>query len=122
MKIGFDYWNVISSYPEYFAHIADLHLIEGDEVHVISAIGKNRIGTVESEVGLLDVPFTAVHEVIFRNPSESPYLKTAKAIELGLSVFYDDRQDVCAEMSAAGILAFHVPRLSKKSDLESERM
>lgn len=109
MIVGFDYWHVLSHYPEQIGHLIALHAAAGDEVHVVSAIGAGRIGTVEAEVrAVTDVP--TVHEVVFDHTSESPELKLAKCRELGIELFYDDREDVCRLLTANGVLAFRVPR------------
>jgi hypothetical protein len=127
MRIGFDYWNVCSHHSVVFRELAAALLAAGHEVHVISAIGRGRAGTVASEIGKLGIPVTAVHEVIFGHPRESPALKTAKCTELGISVFYDDRDDVCRAMTATGrIVAMRVTRpepgvRTRKPDIAAER-
>ena len=122
MKIGLDYWHVLSDYPDYFRALARAHLAQNGEVHIISAIGKNRSGTVAQEVAELDVPNSGVHEVVFRHPGESPELKLAKCLELGIQVFYDDREDVCRLLNKHGLLALHVFRKdSSAGDLAAER-
>lgn len=122
VKIGLDYWNTCSAYPGYFRWLAEATLTAGGEVHVISAIGRSRQGTVAREIARLAIPATAVHEVIFSHPRESPELKTAAALALGISVFYDDRDDVCRVMTATGkILALRVTRAGQGSDLTAER-
>ena len=121
MIVGFDYWQVLSHYPERISHLIDVHEQAGDEVHVISAIGRNRIGTVEREVRAI-TPHTEVHEVVFRDPRESPFLKLAKCQELGIDVFYDDRDDVCRVLNKHGILALRVTRRDGSTyDLGAER-
>src|SRR5919202_3544639 len=120
MIVGFDYWHVLSHYPTQIWHLIAVHAAAGDEVHVISAIGRGRMGTVEGEVrAVTDVP--AVHEVVFAHPRESPELKLAKCVELGIEVFYDDREDVCRLLAANGILALRVPRGAGGGDEEAER-
>jgi hypothetical protein len=122
MKIGLDYWQVISHYPEYFRELARAHMALDGEVHVISAIGKHRSGTVADEVEELGIPNSGVHEVVFRHSSESPELKLAKCLELGIQVFYDDREDVCRLLNKHGIVALHVIRKdSSADDLAAER-
>ena len=129
MKIGLDYWNVCSHHPGYFRELAVLMLAAGHEVHIISAVGANRAGTVLDEVAGLDIPVTGVHEVVFSHPRRSPELKAARALELGITVFYDDRDDVCAAMTAKGILAMRVTRpqpgvvtrRARAADLAAER-
>ena len=120
MIVGFDYWHVLSHYPAQIGHLIEVHAAAGDEVHVVSAIGRGRIGTVEAEVRRVsDVP--TVHEVVFNSPRESPQLKLAKCFELGIEVFYDDREDVCRLLADHGILALRVPRGGRSSDEEAER-
>ena len=120
MIVGFDYWHVISHYPDQIGHLIGLHAAAGDEVHVVSAIGRGRIGTVEAEVrAVTDVP--TVHEVVFDHTSESPELKLAKCRELGIELFYDDREDVCRLLAANGILAFRVPRGGASADQGDEQ-
>lgn len=121
MKIGLDYWRVCSHYPDFFRALAGGHLRIGNEVHIISAIGKKRSGTIRGEVEGLRIPFTAVHEVIFEKASGSPELKLAKCQELGIDIFYDDREDVCTLLKDHGIQAFRVTRDPGFSDIEAER-
>lgn len=103
-----------------------------DEVHVISAIGKGRIGQIKSDTykslhkGGWGTPSWCVkpeniHEVVFESPKESPELKLAKCKELGIQIFFDDREDVCNLLNANGILAFIVPRKNNTSDIQGER-
>jgi acid phosphatase class B len=118
--VGFDYWQVLSHYPAQFSHLMALHARAGDEVHVVSAIGRGRIGTVEAEVRRHSAEAT-VHEVVFRDPREAPVLKLAKCQELGIEVFYDDREDVCRLLAKHGVLALRVPRREDADDLAGER-
>jgi acid phosphatase class B len=120
MIVGFDYWHVLSHYPRQIGHLISIHQAAGDEVHVISAIGRGRVGTVEREVReVSDVP--VVHEVVFTHPRESPELKLAKCFELGIEIFYDDREDVCRLLAKNGILALRVPRGGQAGDEEADR-
>ena len=121
MIVGFDYWQVLSHYPEQIRHLIELHAGAGDTVHVVSAIGTGRIGTVEAEVrAVTGIP--DVHEVVFRHPRESPVLKLAKCQELGIEVFYDDRDDVCRLLTKNGILALRVTRDDGSGhDVQAER-
>jgi acid phosphatase class B len=122
MKVGFDYWQVLSHYPVQFRALGEALSLAGHHVYVVSAVGKSRAGTVKAEVEHLgfDVP---VHEVVFDNPKQSPELKLAKCQELGIEVFYDDRDDVCRLLSKHGILAMRVTRKDNTTyDLEAERI
>lgn len=110
MKIGIDYWNTLTAYPEYFDQLCHGYRLLGFEVHIISAIGKSRQGTIQAEIDDgYKICYTAVHEVVFDTHNTTPGLKLAKCQELGITVFYDDRQDVVDLLNANGILAFKVP-------------
>lgn len=126
MKIGFDYWQVISHFPDQCSFMASAFISEGAKVHVISAVGKNRVGSVAPAIEKLGFHWDAdtfVHEVIFDNPSQSPELKIAKALELGIDIFFDDRDDVCRAMNKAGIMACRVSRKDNSTyDLGAERV
>lgn len=131
MKIGFDYWQVISHYPDQIAHLMfGLLELGGDEIHVISAIGKGRAGTIRGEVEkafdnssyMVEEDSYQVHEVVFDNPKQSPELKLAKCKELGITMFFDDRDDVCRLLNANGIMAMRVTRKDNSTyDLQAER-
>jgi acid phosphatase class B len=124
MKIGFDYWQVISHYPEQVGAICEALQAAGHEVHVISAIGKGRVGTIAAEVHNVwpTFPGQSIHEVVFDGPHQSPALKLAKCRELGITVFFDDRDDVCRLLNKNGILGMRVTRRDGSTyDLDSER-
>ena len=120
MIVGFDYWQVLSHYPEQIRHLMQLHAINGDKVHVVSAVGKDRAGTVKDAVHSICL-IPDVHEVVFDHPSQSPELKLAKCLELGITVFYDDRDDVCRLLNKNGIMALRVTRKDNSTyDLGAE--
>jgi hypothetical protein len=122
VKVGFDYWQVLSHYPEQFKTLANSLLCAGHQVYALSAVGKNRAGTVEGEVRELglDIP---VYEVIFDDTRQSPELKLAKCQELGIEMFFDDREDVCRLLNQHGILAVRVMRKDGDAhDLQAERV
>lgn len=125
MKIGFDYWQVLSHYPKQCAFMLSAFISEGAEVHVISAVGGNHTaGSVIEAVTKLGYTFgqDKVHTVVFDHPSQSPELKVAKALELGLDMFFDDRDDVCRAMNKAGIMAMRVTRKDNSTyDLGAEQ-
>lgn len=121
MIVGFDYWQVISHFPHYMGTLSAMHRQRGDDVVIISAIGKNRLGTVEAACRALGFQ-EPVHEVLFDNPSQSPELKLSKCLELGVTVFYDDRDDVCRLLNKHGIMALRVTRKDNSTyDLGAEQ-
>lgn len=120
MRIGVDYWQVLSHYSDQLRPLIDAYTAAGHEVVVVSAVGRKRAGTVEQSVRALGFGLP-VHEVVFSDPRESPQLKLAKCGELGVTVFYDDRDDVCRLLSRNGVLAFRVTRRDAGShDLGAE--
>lgn len=121
MRVGLDYWHVVSHHPEYFRELVAGLVHQGHDVYVVSAVGDERAGTVEREVRTVVDGVTAVHEVVFNHPRESPVLKLAKLQELGITVFYDDREDVCRLLTEHGILAMRVSRTDERSDVATER-
>lgn len=130
MKIGFDYWQVISHYPTQFRELLGAFENYIDDVYIISAIGKGRVGTIADEIRKLSgweelsdgFYNERVCEVVFEHPRDSPQLKLAKCQELGIEMFFDDRDDVCALLNEHGILAFRVTRKDgSKYDLRAER-
>ena len=88
----------------------------------MSAVGKDRAGTVEASVRKLGFTDIKVHEVVFGGPSESPELKLKKCQELGIEMFFDDRDDVCRLLNKNGIVAMRVTRKDNSTyDLGSEK-
>ena len=103
-------------------------LRDGRLVKTLDAEGVADSELVELMTGRkIDVLFPKIHHapgevaVVFRDPRESPHLKLAKCRELGIEVFYDDREDVCRILAKHGILALRVPRREDTGDLEGER-
>lgn len=127
MIVGFDYWQVISHYPHEIGTLVDslaAYHPPLNEIHVISAIGKGRIGTIAADVHKEwpSFPDANIHEVVFKSPKESPELKLAKCKELGIQMFFDDRDDVCRLLNANGIIAMRVTRKDNSTyDLGAER-
>jgi acid phosphatase class B len=125
VRVGFDYWQVISQYPEQMAQIADAMHASGHQIYIVSAVGRKHAGTVAQEVAQLwpTFPVERVHEVVFEAPAQSPELKLAKCQELGIALFFDDRDDVCRLLSNNGILALRVTRKDNSTDdLQAERV
>ena len=128
MIIGFDYWQVISHYPsatDFMARCFKTDAIEGAKVYVISAIGSNRtheevVGSILTTTKWFNVD--DIYTVKFDDPSESPELKLAKCQELGIQMFFDDREDVCKLLNRNGIMAMRVMRKDNSTyDLEAEQ-
>lgn len=120
--IVLDYWQVISHFTDYFKDFATEMLSAGHEVHIVTAVGKERAKNVFAEIDKTGVPYTQKHKVIFNDPIESPELKLAKCKELKATVIYDDRDDVCRLLNKNGIVAMRVTRKDNSTyDLGAER-
>lgn len=119
--IGLDYWQVISHYTDYFKGFAEEMLEAGHEIHIVSAVGDKRFRTVSKDIDKTGVPYTKKHIVLFDNPAQSPELKLEACKKIGITVFYDDRDDVCRLLNKNGIVAMRVTRKDNSTyDLESE--
>lgn len=119
--VGFDFHNVLDLHFQ-MVDLLWTFVEAGYEVHVISAVGPKRAGTIASEVEKIlgKGHGVQVHEVVFKHPRESPPLKAKMAASLDIGVFFDDRADVCEAMNAHGILGLQVPRNSVFSDIEAD--
>lgn len=124
-RIGFDYWQVLSHFQDNCNYMISAFISEGAELHVISAVGgKHTPGSVIEAIDRLGYPFKRenIHTVVFEHPKESPALKVAKAKELALDMFFDDRDDVCRAMNSEGIMAMRVTRKDNSTyDLGAEQ-
>lgn len=122
--IGFDYWQVLSHYPEQIAELENAVFQNGSMTYIVSAVGRKSAGSVVANVleAIPDFPPENVHEVLFKSPKESPALKLAKCKELGITMFFDDRTDVVDLLNKNGILAFLVPRKQRgQTDVQGEQ-
>ena len=120
--VGFDFHNVLDLHPQ-MIDLLWVFVRDEYEVHIISAVGPKRAGTIAGEVDKILGPHAQdiqVHEVVFRHPRESPILKAELARLLGIEIFFDDRADVCEAMNHEGILCLQVPRKSVLSDIEAD--
>ena len=125
--IGIDYWQVLSHHSKYFCELIRVHMNAGHAVHIVSAVGENRINTVDAAVRKIMTEngigeyYPQVTELIFDKPSESPELKLAACKSLGITTFYDDRDDVCRLLNKNGITAMRVTRKDNSTyDLGAE--
>jgi acid phosphatase class B len=122
LKIGLDYWQVISHYTEYFRDFAQKMMAAGHEIYIVTAVGKERSKDVFRHIDETGVPHTDKIAVIFKDPKESPELKLQACLDLGISVFYDDRDDVCRLLNQNDIIAMRVTRKDNSTyDLQAEQ-
>lgn len=114
-KIGFDFWQTVTQKPVVFHQLfraLDNRIIE---VHIISAVPdeNNKIKTSQQIDQVLGGFIDGEHILVSPDRSQYPQMKLEKAMELGLSLFVDDRLDTCELMQKHGILALNILRSNK---------
>lgn len=112
MHVGFDYWNTLSHHTAVLIPLIEALLASGHEVTVMSAVGRKRIDTTQAEIEALGLPDEVSIEVLTwgeRGPGSAPQLKYERCVELGITLFFDDRTDTCRVLSEGGIAAFQSP-------------
>ena len=123
MKIGIDYYNCITQYPDRFRELARALMIGGMEVIILSAVGERQLKkhgdleAYENEILSYEIPHTKLIIVHFDDDKAIPQLKHKAIIENGIEVMIDDRPETIAVLHAAGITALQVPKPLKKKPL-----
>ena len=90
MKIGFDYYGVVSHY-EWMRDLAKEFLANGDSVHCITAADpQTTIEEQQAKVLELGIPFTAIHVVYAPSHEDAGERKAEVMKREGISVLFDD--------------------------------
>lgn len=105
IRLGLDFYDTISVAPKIYRKLAHSVIAGGGEVHIITAVAPQNVRRVQTAIRRARVPTTCVHVVTFTNYQDVPQLKAAKAKELKLDMFVDDRLDTCQRMYGTRILA-----------------
>lgn len=118
MILGLDYWQTLSANKEKLLELADCVIKAGGEVHVITAVGKQRGDKVRDDINELlgdyRIPID-VHVVIFDHPREAPELKLAKCLELGVDIMIDDRRDITTLLKKNDIVGLNIMRKDNRT-------
>jgi hypothetical protein len=110
MNIGFDYSGTMDTYPEKFTAIGKAIQAQGGKVYIISAVG---FGDLEfSEVIRSEFPW--VDEVITFEAVNTPQQKLDLCNSRGITMFWDDRKDICDHLNLNGVVAFRVWRIGQE--------
>lgn len=118
MKIGVDYWDTITRYPKVFRDLLTSLDVAGNEIYVITACRittskKSYTEKVKAFLEREEIPYDHIIVVQFRDWIEVPELKVEAAQTMEVSLFIDDRQDVCDTMQRRGIAALHVVKSNR---------
>lgn len=113
MKIGFDFYKTISAYPKVFRELASSLTSEGNEIVVISAVGKssdkdNYTRHVREFLETHGITYKSLHIVQFDKDEEIPQLKLEACKTHGVEVYFDDRLDVCTKLHENGVISMRV--------------
>ncbi len=111
MTYGFDYWKTISTHQEVLLPMIHALVSAGHKVYIISAASVKREQTTPEEINKLGLPEgVEIHMCIWSYHQEAPQLKLQKCKELGVDMFFDDREDTCQYLSENGIPCFRSPK------------
>jgi hypothetical protein len=109
---GFDYWKTLSHHHDVLVPLIDALVTCGNRVVVISACGKDKEKTTPDVIATLNLPLSVeIHMVIWDGDKQetAPEIKHKKAKELGVDVFFDDREDICTYFNERGLPCFRSP-------------
>lgn len=116
MKIGLDYFNVISQFPEVLQHLAEDWMASGHEVYIVSAVGHRRLeksGGLENykqEIRDYNIPNVETVIVVFDNEEEIPQRKLDVCKKHDINIFIDDRPETVKLLHENGIVALLMPK------------
>lgn len=110
MKLGIDWDGTMASYPEAFRRMAKL----ATEVHVITLNPYLELETVriamELEKDMTEIKVRKhvyPHHILGYEEHLAPEWKTEMCNELGIDIFFDDREDICQmveQLSCAAVI------------------
>lgn len=118
MKVGLDFWNCISQFPDHYREMARALMACGNEVHVISAYGDRQLAKYENDVDgyrrLIEsyqIPCSALHLVYFDlDDKKIPELKWEIIAKYGIDVMIDDNPRIVAYLHERGVMALQQPK------------
>ena len=110
MIYGFDYWKTLSHHKKSLMPLIQALVLAGHKVYVISACGLDRKESTPKKIREMNLPAEVLIEMCYwENQLDAPKLKYEKCKELGVNLFFDDRQDICKYLSERGISCFQSP-------------
>jgi len=124
MKIGIDFYNVITQYPKQMRELARSFLVAGNEVYIISAYGDRQLKKYDSSpkkykefIESYNVPCSGIKLVYFKDDdSLIPKMKYDVIKRLGIELMIDDRPETIKYLHERGICALQMLKPIKKKD------
>lgn len=113
MKVGIDFYDTLTAYPEIYATMIQALEDSGVEVYIISAVKAENEERARRAIDNCDLAYTEVRIIVFEEYDQVPELKLWACKELGIQMMIDDRADTCAKLNKAGILALCSPEVPK---------
>jgi hypothetical protein len=110
MNIGFDYSGTMDTYPQGFTEIGKGIQALGGKVYIISAVG---FGDLDFDQVIIK-EFPWVDEVITFEAVNTPQQKLEICNKYGVTMFFDDRKEICDHLNLNGVVAFRVWRLGQE--------
>lgn len=123
-KLGLDFYNVITQFPNKFGSLADDILKAGGQVAIISAIGSKKLeefGGLEKYREMIvryNIPNTGIF-ILTVEPWIAPQAKLEECRRLNIDIMIDDRADIVDHLFTNGILALrcNVNEVQTRGDL-----
>lgn len=118
MVLGLDYYNTITEQPDLFRGLTELMHDLGVKVYIVSAVGRKTdpanlsryIESMHEFITTHNIVVDGVHALEFDEPREIPEIKRSKCAELGITHYFDDRNDVCTWLTENGIKGYRVKK------------
>lgn len=108
MVIGLDFYGTVTRNNKIFRNIAQALIAQGHEVYIVSAVKRNNISKLKTELKHSKVPYSYLEIVPYENYWEIPELKLKACKRLGIRMLLDDNEDTCQLLSEQGILTAQV--------------
>jgi len=127
IKIGLDYYNVVTQFPDQCWELAWKVMVSGGEVYIISAVGHKRLketGGLEryrEEIEAWNIPNHETEIVVFDKEEDIPQLKLDVCKKYDIAIFIDDRPETVKLLHENGIMALLCPKPSKKTEKKAEK-
>lgn len=109
MILGIDLYGTLTSYPVRLKELAYSVIDAGGSVVVISAVKEGNESRAIS-TALRYLPEATVKTVVYDNYGMVPKLKYDACVELGVTLYIDDRKDTVNYLNKRKILSLLVPK------------
>ena len=122
MKVGIDFWNCITQFPDEYREFARSLMYGGAEVYIISAYGNRQLAKYDSDpekykasIESYAIPHSGIELVYFGDDDKKiPEMKYEVIMKLGISLMIDDRPSTIQYLHERGICALQMLKPIKK--------